>query len=105
MTYKTEFPDYQSEIPAVFLTAPWTDHSYHNDACPSFARSFGDREVHVFVDEADPAKRFESGPDYPRFSVFTTDSEGCIDDEPSYATDSLVMLLDHVGFIVGEVSR
>ena len=105
--YKTEFPDFESEIPPVFLASPWTDQSWHNDATPSFARSFDNgREIHVFVDELDPAKRWEGGPDCPRFSVRTTDHDGSFDtDGPCFASDSLVAVLDHVGFLVGEVSR
>jgi hypothetical protein len=61
--YKTEFPDFESEIPSVFLASPWTDQSWHNDATPSFARSFDNgREIHVFVDELDPAKRWRADP-------------------------------------------
>jgi hypothetical protein len=30
--YKTEFPDFSSEIPAVFLAAPWTDASWSWEA-------------------------------------------------------------------------
>jgi hypothetical protein len=104
--YKIEFPNLESEIPAVFLAPPWRDHSWHNDACPSFARDFDDgREIHVFVDEADPAKRWDA-PDCPRFSVHTTDHDGSFDsDGPCFASDSLARVLDHVGFLVGEVSR
>ena len=43
MTYKTEFPEFpDADIPSVFLAAPWRDQSWHNDACPSFARSLDD---------------------------------------------------------------
>jgi hypothetical protein len=105
--YHAEFPDFESEIPAVFLAAPWTDASWHNDATPSFSRPFGGdrREIHVFVDEADPAKRWDA-PDCPRFSVHTTDADGSFDgDGPCFFSDSLTAVLDHVGFLAGEVSR
>ena len=104
--YKVEFPDFESAIPPVFLAAPWSDASWHNDATPSFMRQMGQREIHVFVDEEDPAKRWEGGPDCPRFSVHTTDEDGSFDgDGPCFASDSLAAVLDHVGFLVGEVSR
>ena len=108
MNYKTEFPDFpDADVPPVFLAAPWTDHSWHNDACPSFVRVIpnGDgKEVHVFVDYADIKLReyFEG---VPRFVVFTTNNEGSLDDNPSLATNSLVAVLDQVGFLCGEVSR
>ena len=103
--YKTEFPDFSAaDIPAVFLAAPWTDASWHNDTCPSFSRTFsGTREVHVYVDYVDPAKR-----DYwtaadgkqgacPRFTVRATDDEGCFDEgEVGFSSDSLEAVLDHV---------
>jgi hypothetical protein len=105
--YKVEFPNYESEIPAEFLAPPWRDHSWHIDACPSFAREFANgREIHVFIDEVDPAKRWECGPDCPRFTVHTTDHDGSFDsDMPSLASDSLAAVLDHVGFLAGEISR
>jgi hypothetical protein len=107
MSYRVEFPQFESEIPAVFLAPPWTDHSWHNDATPSFSRPFDNgREIHVFVDELDPDKRWECGPDCPRFSVHTTDADGSFDgDGPCFCSDSLAAILDHVGFLVGEVSR
>jgi hypothetical protein len=78
--YKTEFPDFESEIPAVFLAPPWRDVSWHNDATPSFARTCANgREIHVYVDELDPAKRWEGGPDSPRFSIQITDASGSFD--------------------------
>jgi hypothetical protein len=110
--YKTEFPDFESEIPSVFLASPWTDQSWHNDATPSFARSFDDgREIHVYVDELDPAKRDYwtarggvQGP-LPRFTVRTTDRDGSFDEDEGFSSESLAAVLDHVGFLVGEVSR
>jgi hypothetical protein len=104
--YRVEFPNFESEIPPVFLTAPWTDASWCNDACPSFARTLSDgREIHVYVDEADPAKRWECE-DGPRFTVRLTDTSGSFDDDDNfYCSDSLAAILDHVGFLAGEVSR
>ena len=106
--FKTEFPDFPpADVPPVFLATPWADHSWHNDACPSFMRLVpnGDgKEVHVFVDYADKAKReyFDEG---PRFVVYLTTEEGGIEDPPSLATDSLEAALDQVGFLCGEVAR
>lgn len=98
-----EFPHFESDIPPVFLSSPWEDHSWRNDACPSFVRPFADgREIHVFVDEVDPSKRWEA-PNCARFTVYTTDAEGSFDsDEPCFGSDSLAAALDHVAFLVGE---
>jgi hypothetical protein len=113
MTYREEFPEFESEIPAVFLNHPWRDVSWHNDTCPSFCRTFdGTREIHVYVDEADPTKRDYStargGEQHPlpRFTVRTTNGEGSFDeDDVGYSSDSLATVLDHVGVLAGEISR
>jgi hypothetical protein len=95
--WMVEFSHFESAIPDVFLKAPWQDHSWHNDACPSFARKFdGTREIHVFVDEEDKAKRWDA-PDCPRYSVYTTDAEGSFEhDKPCFMADSLEDTLAHV---------
>lgn len=95
MTYKDEFPDYESDIPPVFLAAPWEDASWHNDACPSFALTLADRRgVHVYVGEADPAKR--EVPGSPRFTAFVTDAEGAIIDRvEGLDSDDLNAVLDY----------
>ena len=114
MTYKTEFPHYAGPIPDVFLSAPWTDESWCNDACPSFARRMADgREIHVYVDEDSPADReVWTHPDgkqtpCPRYSVRITDDDGCFfdDENLSFFSDSLADVLDRVGFLMGEVAR
>lgn len=57
MTYQTEFPDFDpTTMPAIL--ASWTDTSYGNDACPSFAPA---DDWRVFVDYADPAQREFAG--------------------------------------------
>ena len=97
--FRLEFPDFESAIPPVFLSAPWSDHSWHNDATPSFSRAFGadGHEVHVFVDELDPAKRWDadiSGRGAgPRFSVQFTDREGAFGDGPAFDSDDLDAVL------------
>jgi hypothetical protein len=49
-TYRDEFPDFAAaDMPPI--PAHWQDHSWHNDACPSFYA--GDRVV-IFVDFLDP---------------------------------------------------
>jgi hypothetical protein len=53
MTYREEFPEFESEIPAVFLNHPWRDVSWHNDTCPSFCRQC--------LAEASPAAAGSSG--------------------------------------------
>ena len=115
MTYPTEFPDYASTIPDVFLKAPWTDASWHNDACPCFSRARGGEggEVHVYVDEDKPSLReiwtARDGKQTPcpRYSVRFTDEEGHYTDDDSldFFSDSLGEVLDRIGFVVGEISR
>ena len=114
MTYRTEFPDYRSTIPDVFLSAPWRDESWHNDVCPSFARVIpnGDgEEVHVYVEEEKVEDRdcWTSAGCEPnelaRYSVYTTDDEGQFIDNSVFYADSLAAVLDHVGFLTGEVAR
>lgn len=102
MTYQTEFPDFaEGDIPTVFLAPPWRDESWHNEACPSFSRALPsdpERRIFVFVDYVDPAKReFAEG---PRYSVRIDDEE-----DTTFASDSLAAVLDHVGFLAGEVAR
>ena len=115
MTYKQAFPDFPDEdIPPEFLTAPWTDCSWRNDTCPSFSRPCNGKEVHVYVDYAEPSQRdvWISGKvqkPCPRFTVTMTDDDGQypVDDAERYFfhSDSLVAVLDHVGFMCGEVAR
>lgn len=55
MNYKTEFPNYQDEIPAL---EGFIDTSYGNDACPSFELPLSDGlAVRVWVEYADPSQR------------------------------------------------
>lgn len=108
MTYKTEFPDFpDADIPPVFLAAPWRDQSWHNDACPSFARPLGDgKEVHVYVDYVDESARDICGEG--RFCVSLTDDDGSYPADEErwfFVSDSLAAVLDQVGFLCGEVSR
>jgi hypothetical protein len=95
--FKTEFPDYpHADMPAVFLSAPWVDVSWHNEACPCFARKIeGHREVQVFVDVVDEAERCD-GMGGPRFGVMNTDEHGVTIDETRFDTDSLDDALAHV---------
>jgi hypothetical protein len=76
-TFRDAFPDYpESDIPAVFLAAPWRDESWANEACPSFSTALGfkEREAHVYVDYVDVARReYEGG---ERFSAQVTDDGG-----------------------------
>jgi hypothetical protein len=106
--YTIEFPDFPTaDVPPVFLGPPWADHSWHNDACPSFVRVIpnGDgKEIHVYVDYADQELR-EYFDGVPRYIVYVSTNDGGIEDPPSLATDSLEKVLDHVGFLCGEVER
>jgi hypothetical protein len=103
MTYKTEFPDYTSTIPDIFLAAPWEDASWHNEACPCFSRRIGpvdeDAEVHVYVGETD---------EHPRDSVRFTNEDGVYPHDAGpldFSSDSLADVLDRIEFLAGEISR
>ena len=111
MSYKQAFPDFpDTDIPPVFLAAPWTDGSWRNDTCPSFWRVFcGTRQVHVYVDYTDPTKRDmwttrdgDQAP-LPKYSVRFTNDEGCfVDDEPlDFSADSLAHVLDQTSTHAG----
>lgn len=104
--YRTEFPDFQSEIPTVFLSAPWRDASWHNNATPSFARTLpSGREIHIFVDEADPDRRWD-GDNCERFCVHATDANGAFDyDHPCFLSEDLDAILEHVEKLAAELSR
>ena len=66
--YKSEFPNYDDT-----LTFPegWEDISWHNDACPSFVRKFGDVEFRIFCDFVDPDMREMQGA--LRFVIYIED--------------------------------
>jgi hypothetical protein len=66
--YKSEFPSYDDT-----LTFPegWVDTSWHNDACPSFEKAFGDVKYRIFCDYKDMQKR--DCPDWTRFGVYVED--------------------------------
>lgn len=54
-TVKTEFPDYDCELPVV---PGFEDSSWKNDACPSLTRDYGDGyELRLWCDYRDPIKR------------------------------------------------
>jgi hypothetical protein len=97
MTYRTEFPDFESAIPDIFLAPPWVDNSWHNDACPSFTLPFYDgRGLTVYVDEADPAKRGIE-PAGPRFCVFHSDQYGAFEnDAAALESDDLQAILAYI---------
>ena len=86
--YMREFPDYDD-----ILTLPegWTDISWHNDACPSFVRKFGDVEYRIFCDYVDPDRREMHGA--MRFVIY-------IEDEVNYTcigqTDTIKEAIDCV---------
>jgi hypothetical protein len=111
VTFKEAFPDFPLvDVPDVFRAAPWRDVSWHNDACPSFARTLSDgREIHVYVDYFDPemrdvwtARGGEQKP-LPRFTLRVTEVDGEFsDDDPIFLSDSLAAILDHAAFYAGE---
>lgn len=77
MTYRTEFPDFDFEVPAMIAANPdaWEDTSWQNDSCPSFTC-----DVFVlWIDYTDPAKR-----EFPLAPQFSMHCEG----ESMLETDS-----------------
>jgi len=68
-SYRTEFPDYDpATLPEI--PADWQDHSWHNDACPSWRAKGDDASgLYVFVDYATPSQREMADGNAPRFSV------------------------------------
>jgi len=63
MTYKTEFPNFDYELPD--LGKGWEDNSWHNDISPSLDYSLGeDRILRIWFDYADPDKRECGGKRY-----------------------------------------
>jgi len=86
--YKSEFPHYDDT-----LTLPdgWEDISWHNDACPSFQKVFGDVTFRIFCDFKDPDQRETQGA--MRFVIY-------IEDEVNYVcigqTDTLKEAIDCV---------
>jgi hypothetical protein len=76
-TIKTEFPDYDGALP--FING-YEDTSWHNDACPSIEKDFGDDlRIRIWCDYANPENR--ERPESPRFAVQVyseTDEEGTV---------------------------
>lgn len=84
--YLQEFPDYDD---AIHLPRGWVDHSWHNDACPSFFHP-GKRAV-IFLDYKDSARREYQGA--VRFSAHSAGEEGERTDEWELEGDDLHELL------------
>ena len=86
--YKSEFPHYDDTLT---LPEGWEDISWHNDACPSFVRKFGDVEFRIFCDFKDPDLREMQGA--LRFVIY-------IEDEVNYVcigqTDTIKEAIDCV---------
>jgi hypothetical protein len=66
--YKSEFPNYDDTLN---FPEGWVDTSWHNDACPSFGKAFGDVKYRIFCDYKDMQKR--DCPDWTRFGVYVED--------------------------------
>jgi len=66
--YKTEFPNYDDEL---ILPEGWIDTSWHNDACPSFEKVFGDVKFRIYCDYKDMEAR--ENPSWTRFGVYVED--------------------------------
>lgn len=67
--YMTEFPDYDDTL---ILPEGWQDVSWHNDACPSFDRKFGNINFRIYCEYKDPNKRESLGD--MRFIVYYEDA-------------------------------
>jgi hypothetical protein len=67
--YMTEFPDYDDTL---ILPEGWQDISWHNDACPSFGRKFGNISFRIYCEYKDPNKRESLGE--LRFIVYYEDA-------------------------------
>jgi hypothetical protein len=61
MTYRTEFPDFDYDLPSL---EGFFDQSWHNDTCPKLVREDGDVTVTVWCDYADAGMREGWGPRY-----------------------------------------
>jgi hypothetical protein len=68
MNYKNEFPNYDDTIN---MPEGWIDTSWHNDACPSFEKTFGDTTFRLWCDYVDPERREMHGA--MRFVIYTVD--------------------------------
>jgi hypothetical protein len=81
--FREEFPNYPADqMPQ--LPEGWTDHSWGNDACPSFV--FEAKQIALFVDYPDPKDReFD---DLKRFHLFYIAEDG------TWMTDSPFALYD-----------
>lgn len=73
MTYQTEFRDYDDVLPDL---SPLEDHSWHNDACPSFAWEdesnpvVGHARIELWCDYRSPERRESAfNPPSKRFNV------------------------------------
>lgn len=90
-TVKTEFPDYDGELPYI---AGYEDSSWHNDACPSIEKDYGNGvRVRIWCDYADPERRESNG--YTRFGVVAyspTDENG----SDMLSTDSFHLVFERV---------
>ena len=67
-TAKSEFPDSDDTIN---MPEGWIDTSWHNDACPSFEKTFGDTTFRLWCDYVDPERREMHGA--MRFVIYTVD--------------------------------
>lgn len=90
-TVRTEFPDYDGELPSI---PGYTDTSWHNDACPSIGRDYGDGvRVRVWCDYVDPEKR--ECPESKRFAIAAyspTDEDGTV----MLDTDSISLVIERI---------
>ena len=82
MTYKTEFPDFDYELPVI---PGFVDQSWHNDVCPSLVNE--ELDVILWCDYADASKR--EMPDLKRFHLIRGEYGVPDNQEPICESDDL----------------
>jgi hypothetical protein len=101
MTYKTQFPDFDSEVPEF---VGFKDTSWHNDVCPSFYLDLGDgKGLRVWVDYADKTRREYSAPDSKRFVLDLMEEDEYI--KMIIQTDNLEVLYNTINDYRANITR
>lgn len=94
MTYQTAFPDFELDvtIPDGFVDASW-----HNDAMPSWVKTFDDgRTLTLFVDYADSnLSEWRDCDNYVRFWLYAGDTDG-MNDSPLISTNDYTDILSAI---------
>jgi hypothetical protein len=90
-TYSTEFPDFVLDV---IVPSDFTDSSWHNDACPSFA---GHR-LRLWIDYKDPSMRENNG---PRFIIQREDVDGELQNEE----DDILLQTDDWNEVIAMIAK